>query len=87
MTKLDTLSISFQSKEYLVAIIPDIISDGNHELFIGPQSLNNALYNDAIGYSDSAASDIDEKIYAYIEDDYFSLSFDDFLKKVNYYLD
>ena len=63
MTKLDTLSISFQSKEYLVAIIPDIISDGNHELLIGPQSLNNALYNDAIGYSDSAASDIDEKIY------------------------
>ncbi len=87
MAKLETVSFSFNGKEYLVAIIPDVISNSNEKLLIGPRSMNEVLFDDIKGYASNEAKYIDEQIYAFIDDEYFSLSFEGFLEKVQLFLD
>lgn len=77
----------YKGKEFLVADIPDVISGSESRLMIGSHTLNNALYNDEKGYYDRTAERIDEQIYAYLDDLYFSLEDNDFLSKVKELLD
>lgn len=85
MIKVNT--IVYEGKDYLVADIPDVITGGESRLLIGSHSLNIALYDDEKGYQDSTAEEIDEQIYAYLDDQYFSLDDNDFLSKVKELLD
>ena len=87
MKRLDIITYSFLGKEYKAANIPDVILWSNNRLLIGQQSLNLALYNDDNGYVEDMAKTIDEQIYAYIEDEYFTLNYDEFIEKVKMYLD
>lgn len=85
MIKVNT--IVYDGKGYLVADIPDVITSSESRLLIGTHSLNAALYDDKKGYQDSTAERIDERIYAYLDDQYFSLEDDVFLTKVKDFLD
>ena len=85
MLKVNT--IVYNGKEYLVADIPDVINGNVSRLLIGSHSLNIALYDDEKGYNDSTAKVIDEQIYAYLDDKYFSLEENEFLSKVKELLD
>jgi hypothetical protein len=85
MIKVNT--IVYDGKEYLVADIPDVITGSENRLLIGSHSLNNVLYNDEIGYQDGTAQEIDEQIYAYLDDEYFLLDDNEFLSKVKEFLD
>ena len=87
MTKLETVSFVFNGKEFLVASIPDVIFNSDKRLLIGPHSMNVALYDDEKGYISNEAKYLDEQIYAYIDDVYFSLSYEQFLKNMLLYLD
>ncbi len=80
-------TIAYDGKEYLIADIPDVITDCESRLLIGSHSLNIALYDDKNGYQDSTAEAIDEQIYAYLDDQYFTLEYCDFLSKVKELLD
>lgn len=79
--------IAYDGKEYQVADIPDVITGSESRLLIGSHSLNIALYDDEKGYQDSTAKAIDEQIYAYLDDQYFSLADNVFLSKVKELLD
>lgn len=85
MIKVNT--IVYDGKEYLVADIPDVITGSENRLLIGSHSLNNVLYNDEIGYQNGTAQEIDEQIYAYLDDEYFLLDDNEFLSKVKEFLD
>ena len=85
MIKVNT--IVYDGKEYLVADIPDVITGSESRLLIGSHSLNIALYDDEKGYNDSTAKAIDEQIYAYLDDKYFSLEENEFLSRVKELLD
>ena len=85
MIKVNT--IVYDGKEYLAADIPDVITGSEFRLLIGCHSLNIALYDDEKGYQDSNAKAIDEQIYAYLDDKYFSLEDYKFLSKVKELLD
>lgn len=85
MIKVNT--IAYDGKEYLVADIPDVITGSESRLLIGSHSLNVALYDDEKGYQDITAETIDEQIYAYLDDQYFSLGDNAFLSKVKDLLD
>lgn len=87
MTNLDTIPISYKGKAYLAAFIPDIFTSDNHKLLIGSHSLNVALYDDEKGYVDEEAREIDEQIYAFIDDEFYSLSLEEFIEKVKMFLD
>ena len=87
MATLDIVLFTFHGKDYLAATIPDVFTESNEVLLIGSHSLGDALYNDNKGYIDEEARDIDERIYSYIDDKYFSLSHKDFLEKAMLYLD
>ena len=50
-------------------------------------SLNVALYDDERGYPDAEAQYVDEQIYAFIDDDFFKLNYNDFIQKAKQYLD
>lgn len=80
-------TIVYGGKEYQVADIPDVIIGSGARLLIGSHSLNSALYNDENGYQDSKAEVIDEQIYAYLDDKFFSLEDNDFLSIVKKMLD
>ena len=79
--------ITYDGKEYLVADIPDVITDSKSRVLIGSHTLNVALYDEEKGYHDSIAEAIDEQIYAYMDDKYFSLEDNGFLSKVKELLD
>lgn len=85
MVKVKT--IAYDEKKYPVADIPDVIFGRDSRLLIGSYSLSIALYDDEKGYPDRTAEGIDEKIYAYLDDQYFSLEDNDFLSKVKELLD
>ena len=85
MIKVNT--IAYDGKEYLVADIPDVITGSESRLLIGSHSLNVALYDDEKGYQDITAETIEEQIYAYLDDQYFSLGDNAFLSKVKDLLD
>ena len=87
MAKLDTVSVSYQGKDYMIARIPDVFTNTRNNIFIGPHSLSHALYDNHIGYADEDARSIDEQIYAYVDDIYFGLSHHDFMHKIQCLLD
>ena len=87
MTSLDTILIMFKGKEYSAAFIPDVFTGSNQKLLIGSHSLNVALYDDDKGYVDEEAREIDEQIYAFIDDNFFSLSVEKFIEYVKNLLD
>ena len=87
MASLDTILISYKDKEFLAAFIPDVFTGDNRKLLVGSHSLNVALYNDNKGYVDEEARDIDEQIYAFVDDEFFPLSLERFIEKVKTLLD
>jgi hypothetical protein len=80
-------TVSYDGKDYLVADIPDVITDTKSRILIGSHALNASLYDDEKGYQDSTAEEIDEQIYAYMDDQYFLLDDNVFLSKVKELLD
>ena len=87
MASLDTISITYRGKEYSAAYIPNIVNSDNQIFLIGSHSLNIALYDDDKGYVDEEAREIDEQVYAYIDDSFFSLSLEKFIEKARNMLD
>ena len=87
MTKLETDTIEYGGREYVCAWIPDVFGEMCDNICIGCHSLNDALYDEEEGYPDDEAQMIDEGIYAFIDDEYFKLSYEGFIKKVKKYLD
>ena len=74
MTSLDIITIPYKEKAFHAALIPDIFTGEDQKLLIGSHSLNVALYDDDKGYVNDDARKIDEQIYAFIDDEYLSLS-------------
>ncbi len=87
MTSLDPIIIMYKGKEYSAAFIPDVFTSSNQKLLIGSHSLNVALYDDDKGYVDEEARVIDEQIYSFIDDNFFSLSTEKFIVNVKELLD
>ena len=87
MAKLETAIVKYKGKEYVCAWIPDVLSKMYSTICIGCHSLNEALYDDEVGYPDDEARIIDERIYAFIDDEFFNLSYESFIEKVKRYLD
>lgn len=85
MVQVNTLK--YNDKEYQIVDIPDVFSKSKRRLLIGSQSLNIALYDDEKGYHDKTAEEIDEKIYAYLDDHFFLREESEFLDKVQELLD
>ncbi len=87
MASLDTILISYKGKEFPAAYIPDVFTGDNREILIGSHSLNIALYDDDNGYDDEEAREIDERIYTFVDDEFFSLSFEQFIDNAKVLLD
>lgn len=87
MASLDTISISYKGKAFPVAFIPNVFTSDNQILLIGSHSLNVALYDNDKGYVDEEAKEIDEQIYAFVDDELFSLSLEKFIDVVKVSLD
>ena len=80
-------TLTYNNKDYLVADIPDIFTNSKRRLLIGTHLLNIALYDEEKGYLSKTAEEIDEQIYAYLDDQYFLFKDNDFLSKVKELLD
>ncbi len=85
---LEVFDIKYNGKVYPVAEIPDVFThEEGHHLLIGSHSLNVALYNDKYGYPDERAMMIDERIYAFIDDEVFFMNEEEFVTNVKEKLD
>ncbi len=87
MASLDTISISYKGKAFPAAFIPNLFTRDDQLVLIGSHSLNVALYDDDKGYVDIEAQEIDEQIYAFVDDDFFSLSLEKFIENIQVMLD
>lgn len=88
MKLLDSFTITYRQREYPAAEIPNIfINNLNEKITIAAHSLNIALFDDETAYTDSEARYIDEQIYAFINDDFFKLEYNEFIKKALSFLD
>lgn len=87
MPSLETISISYNGKDYTAAVIPDVFTSGNQSLLIGSHSLGVALYDDDRGYVGDTAREIDEQIYAFVDDELFALRSEEFIVRIKALLD
>ena len=87
MASLDTISISYSGKDYIAAVIPDVSKRGNKSIIIGSHSLGVVLYDDDRGYVNEMAREIDEQIYAFVDDELFALSLEEFIGRKKILLD
>lgn len=86
MASLDTISISYSGKDYIAAVIPDVSKSGNKSIIIGYHSLGVVLYDDR-GYVNEMAREIDEQIYAFVDDEIFALILEEFIGRKKILLD
>lgn len=87
MSRLEVFQISYRNRNYNAAIIPNVFTDNNERIIIGCHSLDSALFDVEKGYPDNEAQYIDESIYAFLDDEYFILSCEEFVKIAKKYLD
>ena len=87
MANLDAISISYRGKDYTAAVIPDVFTSVYQSVLIGSHSLGAALYDDDRGYVDDTAREIDEKIYAFVDDELFALCLEEFIARIKVFLD
>lgn len=87
MASLETISISYNGKDYTAAVIPDVFTSGDQSLLIGSHSLGVALYDDDRGYVGDTAREIDEQIYAFVDDELFALRLEEFIERIKVLLD
>ena len=88
MISLPTFTITYKQKEYPAVEIPNLfINSPDEMIIIAAHSLNIELFDDENGYPDSEARYIDEQIYAFINDNYFKLGYNEFVKKARLLLD
>ena len=87
MASLETISISYNGKDYTAAVIPDVFTSGDQSLLIGSNSLGVALYDDDRGYVGDTAREIDEQIYAFVDDELFALRLEEFIERIKVLLD
>ena len=84
---VEVYALEYRDKEYLVADIPDVFTDSKGRVLIGSRTLNDAIFNDKKGYPDKTAEMIDEQIYAYLDDSFFSLKEKEFISVAKDLLD
>ena len=87
MANLDAISISYRGKDYTAVVIPDVFTSVYQSVLIGSHSLGVALYDDDRGYVDDTAREIDEKIYAFVDDELFALRLEEFIVRIKELLD
>lgn len=87
MANLETQVYNYNGKDYVVAVIPDVFTNRDGLLKIGPLSLNSTLYDDELGYDSGRARSLDEQIYAYVDDSLFKHSYDVFIAEIKELLD
>lgn len=87
MANLDAILISYRGKDYTAAVIPDVFTSVYQSVLIGSHSLGAALYDDDRGYVDDTAREIDEKIYAFVDDELFALRLEEFIVRIKELLD
>jgi hypothetical protein len=87
MASLETISISYNGKDYTAAVIPDVFTSGDQSLLIGSHSLGVALYDDDRGYVGDTAREIDEQIYGFADDELFALRLEEFIERIKVLLD
>ena len=87
MASLETISISYNGKDYTAAVIPDVFTSGDQSLLIGSHSLGVALYDDDRGYVGDTAREIDEQIYGFVDDELFALRLEEFIERIKVLLD
>lgn len=80
--KLSTYSIVYDDKEYVCAVIPGKVVDFDYDICIGCSSLNHALYDEDNGYPDYEAQILDETIWGFLPENYFNLSYKEFVNEV-----
>ena len=73
-------TFKYKGRNYPIAIIPD------EEIKMERKNCF-ALYNEEEGYPDKEAEYLDEQIYAFMDEDYFNLSLDDFISVTKRYID
>lgn len=79
--------VTYKEQCYPIAEIPNYFSEFGDNVTIGSESLNKELYDDEKGYTDEEAQEIDESIYAYLDDNYFQLDMQSFIKEAKLSLD
>lgn len=87
MSQLEVFKIEYKGIKYDATCIPDVFTNTDYYPIIGSHSLDVALFDDIKGYPDEEARYIDEKIYGFVNDDYFQTSYEEFLSKVKKHLD
>ena len=87
MSDLKLEIVNYKGNNYIVSIIPNVFSCNTETVAIGTESLNRVIYDDKYGYPDEFARQIDEQIYAYVDDAFFKLNESAFITKVKAILD
>ena len=83
MSKLETFEIEYKGNKYLATEVENVFEPGSEDTIILASSrLNDALVDKNGKFVDHEAEFVDERIFAFVGDEYFSFSKEEFMQRI-----
>ena len=83
MSKLETFEIEYKGNKYLATEVENVFEPGSDDTIILASSrLNDALVDKNGKFVDHEAEFVDERIFAFVDDKYFSFSREEFMQRI-----
>lgn len=83
MSKLETFEIDYKGNKYLATEVENVFEPGSEDTIILASSrLNDALVDKNGKFVDHEAEFVDERIFAFVGDEYFSFSKEEFMQRI-----
>ncbi len=85
MSKLETFEMEYKGRKYLATEVENIFDPDSCEenVIFASTRLSDELIDEHGDYRDDSAESVDNDIYAYVDDEYFSLSKEEFIKYIS----
>ncbi|MBR4803049.1 MAG: hypothetical protein IK032_00240 [Bacteroidales bacterium] len=83
MSKLETFEIEYKGNKYLATEVENIFDpESNDTIILASSRLNDVLVDKNGKFVDHEAEFVDEQIYAFVDDKYFSFTKEEFIERI-----
>ncbi len=83
MSQLQTFEIEYKGQKYLATEVENVFEpDSDDTIILASSRLNDALVDKNGKFVDHEAEFVDERIFAFVDDNYFSFSKEEFIQRI-----
>ena len=83
MSKLETFEIEYKGNKYLATEVENVFDpESNDTIILASSRLNDVLVDQNGKFVDHEAEFVDERIFAFVGDEYFSFTKEEFMERI-----